>query len=124
MYGECQDASGYPSRYNPLMRWRSLWEFIHKWQWLLATIAASVPTLYYGPNKAFKTWDEYCDRFRDARVLDEVRNRRFTTGSDPYLLRGKPAAAKPPQETPYAIQELAELLGRSENSIKKSLVRL
>jgi len=56
---------------------RAVLSFLHRWQWLLAAIAAGVPTVYYAPKKVLETWVWYLDRFRDRPILDVMRDVRL-----------------------------------------------
>lgn len=71
-----------------------------------------------------ETWDWYVDRFRDAAVLDELRIRKFSLGSPAMQVRGEVHSAIVPHEIPYSSKEISESLGRSEESVIKSLKRL
>src|SRR5215472_11085464 len=51
--------------------------------------------IYYGPRQMLETWDRYVDRFRDAAILDIVRNRLFHRPAGYSVSNFVP---RPPQE--------------------------
>jgi hypothetical protein len=101
-------------------------DFLQTWQGTALTGIAILGTFYYGPRKMLETWDWYWDRYRDNEVLFIISRRKTIPrpgGGFPYLGKHPPP---PPQtmELPFHRKEIADYLGRSEKSVRKSLKRL
>lgn len=110
------------------MSWRAFIDFLHRWQWLVAAIAASVPTVYYGPKKLLETWDWYVDRFRDRPILEVLREVRIPKKLAPFNPSGpgevSPTIISIAKHGSYSVGDLADILNRSHRSIGKSVRRL
>jgi len=115
-------------RYNAFVNWRAFIDFLHRWQWLVAAIAASVPTVYYGPKKLLETWDWYVDRFRDRRILEVLREVRIPKKLAPFSPGGpgevSPTIISIAKHGSYSVGDLADILNRSHRSVGKSVRRL
>ncbi len=115
-------------RYNAVVNWRAFIDFLHRWQWLVAAIAASVPTVYYGPKKLLETWDWYVDRFRDRPILEVLREVRIPKKLAPFNPGGpgevSPTIISIAKHGSYSVGDLADILNRSHRSIGKSVRRL
>jgi hypothetical protein len=110
------------------VNWRTLVDFLHRWQWLLAAIAAGVPTIYYAPKKVLETWDWYLDRFRDRSILEVLREVRVPKNLAPFNPIGpgevSPTIIAIAKHGSYSVGDLADILNRDKQSIGKSIRRL
>lgn len=108
--------------------WPTFIDFLHRWQWLVAAIAAGVPTVYYAPKKVLETWDWYVGRFRDRPVLDVLHEVRIPKKLAPFNPSGpkevSPTITAIAQHGSYSVGDLADILNRSHQSIGKSVRRL
>ena len=111
-----------------VVNWRAFIDFLHRWQWLAAAIAASVPTVYYGPKKLLETWDWYVDRFRDRPILEVLREVRIPKKLAPFSPGGpgevSPTIISIAKHGSYSVGDLADILNRSHRSVGKSVRRL
>src|SRR5712664_3612687 len=100
-------------RYNAVVNWRAFIDFLHRWQWLVAAIAASVPTVYYGPKKLLETWDWYVDRFRDRPILEVLREVRIPEKLAPFSPAGpgevSPTIISIAKHGSYSVGDLADI---------------
>jgi len=110
------------------VNWRTFIDFLHRWLWLVAAIAASVPTVYYGPKKLLETWDWYVDRFRDRHILEVLREVRIPKKLAPFNPSGagevSPTIISIAKHGSHSVGDLADILNRSHRSIGKSVRRL
>lgn len=110
------------------MNWRPFVDLLHRWQWLVAAVAAIVPTAYYGPKKLLETWDWYVDRFRDRPILEVLREVRIPKNLAPFNPCGpgevSPTIISIAKHGSYSVGHLADILNRSRRSIGKSVRRL
>jgi hypothetical protein len=110
------------------VNWRTLVDFLHRWQWLLAAIAAGVPTIYYAPKKVLETRDWYLDRFRDRSILEVLHEVRIPKNLAPFNPSGpgevSPTVIAIAKHGSYSVGDLADILNRNKQSIGKSIRRL
>jgi hypothetical protein len=110
------------------VEWRPFIDFLHRWQWLAAAIAAGAPTVYFGPKKLLETWDWYLDRFRDRPILQVLREVRIPKNLAPFTPTGpgevSPTIISIAKHGTYTVGDLADILNRSRLSIGKSVRRL
>ena len=110
------------------MNWTKVVDFLLRWQWLVAAIAAGAPTVFYGPKKALETWDWYVDRFRDRPILEVLREVKIPKKLAPCNPSGpgqvSPTIVAIAKQGSYSVGDLANILNRSHQSIGKSIRRL
>ena len=111
-----------------VVSWPTFIDFLHRWQCLVAAIAAGVPTVYYAPKKVLETWDWYVGRFRDRPVLDVLHEVRIPKKLAPFNSSGpgevSPTITAIAKYGSYSVGDLADILNRSHQSIGKSVRRL
>lgn len=99
------------------MKWKEFWPYAHNtWGWTVACITA-IAWVYYGPKKMLETYDWYMQRFKDYEVEDYLRSQKT-----PEKITGIGLfPAKPMSKT---ISEISTAIGKTENSVRGSLMRL
>jgi hypothetical protein len=102
------------------MSWTDIWRFIRSWEGIVPTVIAASAAIYYGPKKMLEVWDWYIYRFIDQDVLLMMKDRKIV----PTTLVNGAYIKIAPTEAPYTASQIAEYLGRSEDSVIKSLKRL
>lgn len=57
------------------MHWRSLVEFVHRWQWVVAGIGALIAApILYAPRRILEEWDWHTHRWFDEPILQAMHD--------------------------------------------------
>lgn len=83
---------------------------------MTATVTV-IATIFYAPRRVLETWDWYWDRFRDGDVFYLIERQKSVAAASVFR-------DELPISNALSVKELADFLGRSESSVRKSVTRL